>query len=228
MWDLQSQVLRKHFRVLRYDTRGQASSVATSGACSIDQFGRDLLQLLDALGIATVSFCGLSMGGMVGMWLGINAPARLTNLILCNTAARIGSAEMWNARIAKVQQDGVASIADAILQRWFTPRFLASAPERVESARQMLLHSPAVGYAGNCAAIRDMDQRKNIYCIRIPTLVIAGAHDSATPPSDAKFLTERITQAQYTELNAAHLSNLEASDAFNSALLQFLNNPEVS
>jgi 3-oxoadipate enol-lactonase len=227
MWDPQVEFLSKYYRVLRYDTRGHGLSVVTLGPYTIEQLGRDLVWLLDALRMATVSFCGLSMGGMIGMWLGVNAAERLSKLVLCNTAARIGDAGMWNARIAKVQKEGMATIADAIVQRWFTPSFIARASDRVEWTRQMLLQSPAAGYVANCAAIRDTDQRESISSIRIPTMVITGAHDPVTTTLDARFLTERISGAQYAELNAAHLSNVEASHEFNQALVGFLSNPEV-
>ncbi len=228
LWDSQAEILMKRFRVLRYDTRGQGLSTVTPGPYSMEQLSRDLLQLLDTLGIATVSFCGLSLGGMIGIWLGIYESERLSSLVLCNTAARIASAEMWNARIAKIQKEGMASIADSVVQRWFSPAFIASAPGKVEWARQMFLHSPAAGYVANCAAIRDMDQRDGLTSIRVPTMVIAGAQDLATPPTDVRFLGERIPGAEYVELVAAHLSNVEAAEEFTNALVRFHNKQEVS
>src|SRR5713101_360975 len=125
MWDPQVPELRKKFRVLRYDTRGHGQSSLTPGPYSIKQLGKDVVALLDALDLDRVHFCGLSMGGMIGMWLGVNAGERLNRLVLCNTAARIGTAEVWNARIENVRQAGMKAITPAVLERWFTPQFRA-------------------------------------------------------------------------------------------------------
>jgi 3-oxoadipate enol-lactonase len=130
MWDPQMEELQRRFRILRYDTRGHGQSSVTPGDYTIEQLGRDVLGLLDSLRLDRVHFCGLSMGGMIGMWLGIHAPTRLHRLVLCNTAARIGTKEMWNARIATVRRDGMKSVAAAVIERWFTPEFRASFPEK--------------------------------------------------------------------------------------------------
>src|SRR5271166_2339268 len=162
MWDPQIAALQGHFRVLRYDTRGHGPpSVASSAKPSdytIELLGRDALGLLDSLGLDRVHFCGLSMGGMVGMWLAIHAPERLHRVVLSNTAARIGTKETWNARIATVRKDGMKPVAAAVIERWFTPQFRASFPERVARAQRMLENASPEGYAACCAAIRDMDQ----------------------------------------------------------------------
>lgn len=223
MWDPQIAALADRFRVLRYDTRGHGLTSVTPGPYSITQLGRDVVALLDALDIDDAHFCGLSMGGMTGMWLGVYAPQHIKSLVLCNTAAKIGTAEIWNARIDAVRQGGMAAVTDSVIQRWFTPEFIASARDRVATTREMLLKSPAEGYAANCAAIRDMDQRETISRILAPTLIITGAQDPVTPPADARFLLERIPGAQYVELKAAHLSNIEAATEFTNALLKFLN-----
>ena len=223
MWEPQVPELAKQFRVLRYDSRGHGQSGVTPGPYSIPQLGRDVLALLDHLGLSRVDFCGLSMGGMVGQWVGVNAPGRIRVLALCNTAAQIGPVDAWNARISKVNEGGMEAIVDAVLARWFTPGFMASARETVAPARAMLASTPPAGYVAACAAVRDMDQREAIARIAAPTLVIAGAHDAATPPAEGRFLAERIGGAQYVELDAAHLSNLEAASEFNTALLTFLN-----
>jgi 3-oxoadipate enol-lactonase len=222
MWDPQMPRLAQRFRILRYDTRGHGQSSVTPGDYTIEQLGRDVLGLLDALGIGRVRFCGLSMGGMIGMWLGVNAPDRLHRLILCDTAARIGAKEMWNKRIATVRKDGMKSVAAAVIERWFTPEFRASYPQKVASTQAMLENSPPDGYAACCAAIRDMDQREAVAQIKVPTLVIYGGKDPATPPAEARFLVERIRGSQSVELNAAHLSNVEQADAFTEAVDDFL------
>jgi 3-oxoadipate enol-lactonase len=222
MWDPELPAFEKHLRILRYDTRGHGQSSVTPGPYRIEQLGRDVLHILDRLSLERVHFCGLSLGGMTGMWLGINAPERLQKLILCNTAARIGSAETWNARIEAVRKSGMKSVAPAIVERWFTPAFRAAAPETIAQTLRMIETSPPEGYAACCAAIRDMDQREAISSINVPTLVIAGAQDPATPPADGKFLVSKIQGAQYVELPAAHLSNVEAAAQFSSEVLHFL------
>ena len=222
MWDPELPAFEKHLRVLRYDTRGHGQSSVTPGPYRIEQLGRDVLHILDRLSLERVHFCGLSLGGMTGMWLGINAPERLHKLILCNTTARIGSAETWNARIEAVRKSGMKSIAPAVIERWFTPAFRAAAPETVAQTLRMIETSPLEGYAACCAAIRDMDQREAISSIIAPTLVISGAQDPATPPADGQFLASKIRGARYVELPAAHLSNVEAAAQFSSEVLRFL------
>jgi len=162
------------------------------------------------------------MGGMIGMWLGIHEPERLHRLVLSNTAARIGTKELWNARIATVRKDGMRSVAAAVIERWFTPEFRASFPEKVARAQRMLENSPPEGYAASCAAIRDMDQREAVAQIKTPTLVIYGGRDPVTPASEAHFLTEQIRGAVEVELAAAHLSNVEQPGAFTAAVSSFL------
>jgi 3-oxoadipate enol-lactonase len=222
MWDPQMAELQRSFRILRYDTRGQGQSSVTPGDYSIEQLGRDVLALLDSLRFDRIHFCGLSMGGMIGMWLGIHAPNRLHRLVLCNTAARIGTSEIWNTRIATVRKEGMKPVAAAVVERWFTPEFRASSADKVARAQQMLENSPPEGYAACCAAIRDMDQREEVAGIKVPTLVIYGGRDPVTPASDAQFLTDRIRGAERVELAAAHLSNLEQAGAFTEAVSQFL------
>jgi 3-oxoadipate enol-lactonase len=224
MWDPQLVELEKKVRVLRYDTRGHGKSSVTPGGYSIEQLGRDVLGLLDSLRIERAHFCGLSMGGMIGIWLGIHAPGRLYRLVLCNTAARIGSKEMWNARIATVDKDGMKPVAAAVIERWFTPGFRAAFPDEVATAQSMLENTSPEGYAACCAAIRDMDQRDAVSQISLPTLVIYGASDAVIPLPDAHFLTQQIRGARELELAAAHLSNLEQAEEFTQAVLSFLCN----
>ena len=162
MWDPQIPALAEHFRVLRYDTRGHGQSSVTAGPYSITQLGRDVVGLLDAVGIERAHFCGLSMGGVTGMWLGVYAPERINRLVLCNTAAKIGAADMWNARIETVRTNGLSAVAETQAQRWFTPAFIAKAPDVIAATRQMIASTSPDGYAANCGAIRDMDQRETI------------------------------------------------------------------
>lgn len=180
------------------------------------------MELIDALGLDMVAFCGLSMGGMVGQWLAVHAPERLSRLVLANTAAHMGPPSGWQARIADVAANGMGPLAEASLGRWFTEDFIASAPDAVAPIRAMLLACDPMGYAGCCAAIRDMDQRPTAALNRTPTLVIAGLEDKATPPSDAAFLVNAAADARLHTLAAAHLSNVQCADAFADAVQEFL------
>jgi len=228
MWDAQLSSLTAHFRVVRYDTRGHGQSdVSLPGdneGYTIDQLGQDIVSLLDKLDIQRAHFCGLSMGGMTGIWLGIHAPERLNKLVLCNTAAKIGTPELWNARIDTVLHKGMSAITNAVIERWFTPRFQEHFPQKIAPITQMLLSSPIAGYNAACAAVRDMDQRADLNKITVPTLVIAGTHDTATPAADGRYAADHIPNARYVELDAAHLSNIEAEEPFTAELLNFLLN----
>lgn len=222
MWDAQVPEFRKKFRVLRYDTRGHGQSSPTPGPYSIEQLAKDVIALLDALHLDGVHFCGLSMGGMIGMWLAANAPERLNHLVLCNTGPKIGTTEAWNTRIEAVRKNGMKSVASAVVERWFTPTFRQDAPATIANTLKMLEETNPDGYAACCAAVRDFDFREQVSKIRLPTLVISGAHDPATPPADGRFLAQQIPGAIYVELNAAHLSNIEDRGRFNTELAAFL------
>jgi 3-oxoadipate enol-lactonase len=223
MWDPQAQELRKKFRVLRYDTRGHGESPATPGPYTIELLGNDFLGLLDNLKLGRVHFCGLSMGGMIGMWLGIHAPGRLNKLVLCNTGAKIGTPEIWKSRIETVQKGGMKSIAAGVTERWFTPAFRAKDTAAVARIQKILEGIDPNGYASCCAAVRDYDSREELEKIGTQTLVVAGAHDPATPPADGRFIAEHIRGAKYAELDAAHLSNIEDGDRFTKEVEAFLN-----
>jgi len=222
MWDAQMPELHKHFRVLRYDTRGHGQSEVTPGPYSFEQLGRDVLALADEADMGTFSFCGLSMGGVIGMWLGIHAGKRLHKLVLCSTAAKIGNADTWNARIDTLQKGGAKSIAAGTMERWFTSRFREREPQTVERIKHMVENTSTEGYIACCAALRDMDLRESIGAIRTPTLIMSGAHDPATTPADGKFLAKHIAGARYVELDAAHLSNIEQHDQFTQEVSAFL------
>jgi 3-oxoadipate enol-lactonase len=181
-----------------------------------------VLGLLDALGVARAHFCGLSMGGLIGIWLGARAASRIDKLVLSNTGARIGTAESWNARIKSVSEGGMSAISASVLERWFTPEFRRAAPEVVAGVRRLIERTPPQGYSAACAALRDADERADLEAIRAPTLVIAGQHDPATPPADGQAIASAVKGARYLELPAAHLSNVEAAGAFNTALVGFL------
>lgn len=222
MWDPQIADFSKRFRVLRYDTRGFGSSTVTPGPYSIAQLSWDLVHLLDALQISCAHFCGLSMGGMIGMFLGANAPKRFHNIVLCNTAAKFGTPEIWDARISAVQSGGMKAVASSVIERWLTPAYRANRPAETAFAVAMLESANPDGYIANCVAVRDMDLREKLASVQVPALVLAGLHDPVATPADGHFLAGRIPRARYAEVSAAHLSNLEASADFNSTVLNFL------
>lgn len=225
MWDTQIPAFTAHFRVLRYDTRGHGQSLVTEGPYSIEQLGRDVVALLDALNIDKAHFCGLSMGGLIGQWLGINAPERLNRLIVCNTAAKIASPEVWNPRIETVLRDREAAMVglrDASIARWFTPAYSEANPESAKRITDMLAATSPEGYAANCAAVRDADFRDQLGEIKAPLLVIAGTADAVTPPSGSLFIQEHVAGAEYAEFQAAHLSNVEVGEPFSRRVIDFL------
>ena len=227
MWDAVLPHFIDRFRVLCYDTRGHGASSVPAGPYAIAYLGGDVLELLDALGIRRANFCGLSMGGMIGMWLGINAPERIERLILANTGARIGTERLWNDRIDTVRQGGVAAIADLILERWFTARFRQDSPQTMATVRSMIVTTSRDGYVNCCAAIRDEDLTESVDHIEVPSLILTGAWDPATPPSDGRILEEKIPHADYVELATSHLSAIEDPVGFSGAVLNFLSHPEA-
>lgn len=152
MWDDQIPLWSQHFRVVRYDQRGHGRSVVSPAPYTMDQLGRDALGVLDALGIERAHFCGLSMGGMVGMWLLTHAPERIDRAVLANTAAYMGPADLWNGRVAAAEAGGMEALVDPTIARWFPESFRATAPETIERMRAMILRTPAVGYQGSCLA----------------------------------------------------------------------------
>lgn len=222
MWDKQVPALSKRFRVLRYDTRGHGKTDAPSYPYTSAMLGHDAVALMDALKLPKVRFCGLSMGGMIGMWLARNAPSRIEQLVLCNTAAKFGLPEVWNQRIATVRASGMKTITGSVIERWFTKEFSGNSPKDIDPIVEMLHTTKPEGYAGNCAAIRDVDQRWAIGDIKVPTLVIGGKHDPATPYEAAELIAKRIPGAKLVGLDAAHLSNIEQPEAFTKALDEFL------
>ena len=222
MWDEQASALNYGFRSLRYDHRGHGGSPIPPGPYTIEDLGRDVLALLEQLGIERASFCGLSLGGMVGMWVASEVPERIDRLVLCCTAARFAP-DVYDSRARTVREHGVAEIADDVLERWFTPAFRASQPGVVEWARRMLLGTPAEGYAGCCEAVRDANLSGRLGDIRAPTLVIAGADDPAAPPEQAELICDSIPHARLVVIEqAAHLANVEQPKDLTQALLDHL------
>ncbi|MCX7630459.1 MAG: 3-oxoadipate enol-lactonase [Geminicoccaceae bacterium] len=222
MWEPQLPALLGRYRVLRFDMRGHGASSVPPGPYRLEDLARDVLALLDALGIERVHFCGLSLGGAVGQWLGIHHPERLLSLTLCATACSFGPRATWEERIAAVERGGVEAIADAVLERWFTPAFRERRASEVARFRAVLCATSASGYAAAAAAVRDTDLCAELHRIAAPTLLIAGNADPATPPARLEELRAQIPRAELLVLEAAHILNVEAAEAFNRALLAFL------
>lgn len=222
MWKRQLDALSQDFNVVTYDTRGHGQSVKTTGPYTVAQLGQDVLNLMDKLDISRAAFCGISMGGMIGQWLGVHASDRITKLVLCNTAAKIGTSEAWLTRAAQVRKNGMGPIADTTPSRWFTQRYMDSGDTFITELLDGLRGTDAEGYAACCEALAHADFREQLQQIQTPTLVIGGQHDPVTTTDDAEFLAQGIPGATVNNLDASHLSNVEASDDFNEAVLRFL------
>ena len=225
MWDAQAAKFSKDFRVVRYDTRGHGGSVVSPGAYSFDLLGADVIAILDALKIERAHFCGISMGGFTGLWLGVNAASRMSSIAVCNSAAKIGTPDGWNTRSAMVREKGVAAmkdLADSSPSRWFTEAFIKAEPQVVARAQSWIAAVDPQGYAGCCDALAGADLRDKIAGITTPTLIVAGSADPVTTVADGQFMQQHIPGAKLVEVPASHLSNLEAPQAFDDALAQFL------
>jgi 3-oxoadipate enol-lactonase len=223
MWEPQAERLKPRFCTLRYDIRGHGSSPAPPGPYSIDDLGGDLLALLDRLGTPRASLCGLSIGGMISMWVAAHAPERVDRLVLCCTSAQLGPRDGWIERAATVRAEGVGAIADAVLGRWFTAAFAAAHPEVIERMRGILSSTDREGYAGCCEAIADMDLTPDLPSIGAPTLVIAGAEDPSTPPEHGRRIADLIPGARFEVISpAAHLATIERPDLTTAMILRFL------
>ena len=223
MWQPQADRLKPRFCTLRYDIRGHGRSPVPTGPYSMDDLGSDLVALLDRLGIERASLCGLSIGGMISMWVAAHAPERVERLVLCSTSAKLGPRESWLERAAIVRESGVEAIADAVLGRWFTPAFAQAHPEVIERMRAILIATPMEGYAGCCEAIAAMDLTGDLPSIDAPTLVLAGTDDPATPPPYGEQIAELIPGARFELVShAAHLASVERPDLTTMTILRFL------
>ncbi len=222
MWDRVVPLLMPYFRVLRYDTRGLGKSLVGSEPYSIDLLGRDVLNLMDHLDLNRVIFCGLSMGGLIGQWLGIHHPDRLHDLILCNTAARIGDKESWNNRIELISRSGLSEVWKGTRAVWFSESFRDLHPDLMEFFNSMFTGNSAEGYQGCCTAIASADFRALCEQIPVRTLVLTGAKDPVTTVEDARFLVEQIPDSFLEVMEGQHLCSIEYPDSFVSALIDFL------
>jgi len=210
----------EHFRVLRYEHRGHGESEAPAGPYTMEELAEDALALLDDLDVERASWIGLSLGGMVAMWIAAFAPERIGRLVLACTTARVPSPRMYAERAVTVREQGTDPVADAVVSRWFT----AAAPETLRRRfRAILVATPAEGYAGCCEAVAGWDFRNRLAEVAAPTLVVAGAEDESIPAADTDLLVARIPGARGAVLEgAAHLANLERPEAFADAALAHL------
>lgn len=222
MWDPQAAALEGRFRILRYDTRGHGASEATPGEYSIAMLAQDLLALADALDIDRFALCGLSLGGMIGQWIAANAPDRLSALVLANTTPQVNDPGMLETRRQTVLQHGMSAVAETVLSRFFTAERLQTLPA-VMNVRRVLRATNPIGYAGACAALRDLSQTALLDAIRAPTLIIAGDYDVPVPwVGNGDVLVQHLPHAKVKRLPAAHISNLECPEEFTAALAGFL------
>ncbi len=227
MWAPQMPSLLDHFQVLRYDTRGHGASGVPSGDYTLDQLGQDVLGLADKLGIQSFAFCGLSMGGAVGQWLALNAPHRITRMVLANTSPKFGTPDLWDTRRKSVLEGGIQAVVDAVMQRFFSPN--KQNISAAHSIRSVFLATDPKGYTGCCAALREVDTRSSLSKIKTPTLVIGSDRDLSTPwEGNSSILVRDIPGAKGLKVNTAHLSNLEQPHTFTTAVLEFLLPREAS
>lgn len=218
MWDAQVADLARDFRILRYDRRGHGLSGTPRPPYTLADLGGDVIALLNALGIRRAHFCGLSIGGLTGQWLGIHAGARFDRFVLCATAARIGSPASWNVRIEEVARDGLGGLVATTAERWFTPDFAAGRPRVVAPILEGFAATPVDGYLGCCAALAGADLRAGLGAITRPVLAISGAGDPVCPPADLAAIAAAVRQGRHLSLPGRHLLNVESAPAFNAAL----------
>lgn len=224
MWDEVVPYLLPYFRVLRYNT----SPSDVESKCSIDDLGEQVIQLMDELGIETAYYCGLSMGGLIGQWLGIHHPQRFKKIVLSNTGAKIGNDERWNGRIETITQQGMGAIVEDTMERWFTEAFRQTNPTRVAETKAMFLRSNIKSYSKCCEAIRDADFREKLHQLSVETLVITGDEDPVTNVEQAEFLAKNIPNAQLKVLHARHLASTELPKEYAELLIDFFIAPHGS
>jgi 3-oxoadipate enol-lactonase len=223
LWEPQVPVLATMRRVLLVDLPGHGTSTAAEGPFTISQLGEDILDIADSAGAGSFDLCGLSLGGLISLWIAAHAPDRVDSLIASNTAARIGSEEIWQARIDAVAGGGIEAISDAALGRFFTAGFAATKPDVYERTKATLLGTDPDAYMSCCAALRDADLRELVEAIHCPTLVIGGGADISTPPDQAEWLHEHIEGSRLVIFDGApHFANLERPDEWAEAVTGFL------
>ncbi len=229
MWDGTATALTDRYRVLRYDTRGHGRSGTTPGPYSMELLAEDAIGLMDLLGIQKVHFAGLSMGGMIAQQLGARFPERVLSLALCDTASEMPPRSMWEARLETARSSGTSGLVDATIQRWFTPAFIAASPAAIDKVRRMILETGTEGYIACACAIRDMAQTTMLLKVKAPTLILVGRQDPACTVEQATVIHRMIAGSEMVVLDdAAHLSNIEKPQAFNSALRTFIDRVEAA
>ena len=223
MWEPQVAAFTQHFRLVRFDRRGHGKSGLPPGPYSMERLGRDVLAILDGLGLEKVNWCGLSMGGMEGMWLGANAPERFERMVLSNTNYYYPDKSFWNDRIAALRAAGaIAPMAERLVSFWLSQEFRDREPATAARLTEMLAATPLEGYIACGQAVRDMDHREILARIKPPTLVIIGLRDQATPPSAGEFIQSKIPGAKLAAVHGAHLANIEQAQAYTDTVLNFL------
>jgi len=221
-WDGVAARLRDRYRIVRYDVRGHGGSSAPPAPYSLEELADDVPPLLDALGLDKVHLAGTSMGGMIGQQVGIRHGKRLLSLTLANNAAQQGAPAAWEQRVEVARRDGIEPLVEPTVQRWFTPGFLQQQPQEVERIRAMVRGTSVEGFAGCALAIRNLAQLQQLPAIRVPTLVIVGSEDQATPPAAGQQIADAIRGARLVALPAAHQAAIEVPQAFCDAWLAFV------
>jgi len=223
LWDQQLPILSSHFRVVRYDSRGHGASEAPPGPYTIEALAGDALALLDLLEIERAHICGVSLGGMLGLWLAAHRPERVNRAVCTSTAAKIGTSELWQARIESVRAEGMAAVCPTHVSRFLRAAFRSEHPELTRQISRTCESTSPVGYIGSCLALRDADLRPIVRSIPRPMLLVAGAQDVATPPADVQWLHAQISRSELIRLDhAAHLANVEDPERFTQSVLAFL------
>ncbi|BFO10793.1 3-oxoadipate enol-lactonase 2 [Serratia rubidaea] len=222
LWQPQMALFSAHFRVLRYNQRGHGGTPLSAAPLTLEILGRDVIALLDRLEVERAHFCGISMGGLTGLWLNRYQPQRLRRLVVANSAACIGSAEGWRQRAQQARSDGLAEIAAASPARWFSEEFRRREPQQVATLIARLAQGNAAGYAACCDALALADLRAEVARMPQPMLAIAGELDPVTTPDDARFLQENAPQAELTTLPASHIANIACPTLFAHRVLDFL------
>lgn len=210
IWDAMLPALADRYRLIRYDKAGHGLSDTAAGPHALEDHVEDLLAVLDAAEVRAAAIVGVSFGGLIAQGVALWAPGRVTALVLCDTAARIGSPALWEARIAAIGASGLAAIADGILERWFSAGFRRDRTTELAGWRNMLVRTPADGYAATCAAIRDADLTGAVAAIRAPALCLVGDEDGATPPDIVRATAALIPGARFEIIpGAGHLPCIE-------------------
>lgn len=223
MWAPQLDALAEDYHLVTIDTRGHGASHVPEGPYVVSQLASDILNVLDQLGIERFHFCGISLGGMIGQWLGCFAGPRVERLVLCNTAARIGDEARWAERMNQVKALGMEQVARQVVPRWLAPSFPSREPDLFATLLTTFRETDPAGYIACCQALQEADLRSDVNRIRVPTLIIGGALDTSTSAEEAHFLQSQIDNAELTVFtDAAHLSNLDLPEAFTDRIRRFL------